>query len=145
MSTAPRFPDRKALIDGRKFNFGDVWIVKDKHITMPQSDHIGKRKYHHKRAVVVISNNNENYHPLCPIVTVAPLSHQVELMKDFDLKLLKEEDNVETDCLLQLKLAQPILKKDLSEFKGTISEGKKVETQVLIEEFFGLIEEDPTA
>ncbi|MNC32802.1 hypothetical protein D3C81_358460 [compost metagenome] len=138
MSTKPRFVDKRALFDDRKFNFGDVWIVTDEFVTMPQADHTGTRKRHNERWVVVTSNNEENFHPLCPIITVAPLSHQIQLLKKFDLMLKKENDSVNVDSLLQIKLMQPLLKKDLKEYKGAISEDRKIDLQVLIEDFFGL-------
>ncbi|MET3699364.1 PemK-like, MazF-like toxin of type II toxin-antitoxin system [Bacillus oleivorans] len=71
----------------RKFEFGSVWKIDDRDVTIPQVDKLGKRKEHEERWVVVISNNRENYHQLCPIVTVAPLSHRTDLKKPFDLGL----------------------------------------------------------
>lgn len=138
----PRFANKRALFDDRKFNFGEVWLVDDNLINMPHVDHIGARRSHQDRWVVVISNNVENVHPLCPIVTVAPLSHRVELMKEHDLLLESSEDNVNCDCLLQIKLTQPVIKKDLRDCKGPISEDKKVELQVLLEDFYGLHDDE---
>ncbi|MBD7967780.1 hypothetical protein H9647_06880 [Paenibacillus sp. Sa2BVA9] len=137
-----RYAGKRALFDDRKFNFGDVWILSDELITIPQADGTNTRKLHSERWVVITSNNVENYHPLCPIVTVSPLSHVVELAKEFDLELLPNTDNVKDKSLLQIKLMQPILKKDLATCKGPISEIKKVELQVLLEDFLGLAEAD---
>lgn len=126
------------LRDEREFNFGSVWKVDDKEVGIPQIDKLNSRNFHEQRWVVVISNNRENYHPLCPIVTVAPLSRRTDLKKPFDLILSKDYDNVKVDCLLQLKLSQPILKVDLFEYQGDISLSKKEELMVLIEDFYGL-------
>lgn len=138
------YGSRRDLKDTREFHFGSVWKVDDRDVSIPQSDKIsGARNVHDERWVVVISNNKENYHPLCPIVTIAPLSHRVDLKRDFDLELFKNTDNVKMDCLLQLKLSQPILKVDLYEEQGQISDESKVELQVFLEEFYGLsFEED---
>jgi mRNA-degrading endonuclease toxin of MazEF toxin-antitoxin module len=136
------YQSKREFFDDRKFIFGQVWKLDDSEIVIPQIDHLGEeaRTIHEERWVVVISNNSENHHPLCPIVTVAPLSTRNDLKKIHDLQLSNTNDSVKEDCLLQLKLAQPILKKELYELMGEISTDKKVELQVLIETFFGLYE-----
>lgn len=136
------YRNNRDFFDNREFNFGQVWKLDDSEIVIPQIDHLGTRTIHPERWVVVISNNSENYHPLCPIVTVAPLSTRIDLKKMHDLELSKENDNVKDDCLLQLKLGQPILKKELFELKGEISNDKKIELQVLLETYFGLVDEE---
>ena len=129
---------KSELRDEREFNFGSVWKVDDRDIGIPQADKLNSRTLHNERWVVVISNNTENHHPLCPIVTVAPLSHRVDLQRPFDLLLSKTNDNVKVNCLLQLKLSQPILKVDLFECQGEISLEKKEELMVSLEDFYGL-------
>lgn len=136
------YRNNKDFFDSREFKFGQVWKLDDREIAIPQIDHLGSRTIHPERWVVVVSNNPENHHPLCPIVTVAPLSTRTDLKKLHDLELSTTYDNVKEDCLLQLKLAQPILKKELYDIKGEISEDKKVELQVLLETFFGLVDEE---
>lgn len=134
----PNYESRKDLFDQREFQFGSVWKIDDRDVAIPQMDKLGQRNLHKDRWVVVISNNNENYHPLCPVVTVAPLSHRVDLKRHYDLELNPVADNVRVPCLLQLKLSQPILKVDLFEEQGQISDEKKEEVQVLLEDFYGL-------
>lgn len=141
MSTTPRYADKRALFDDRKFNFGDVWVLADEFVAIPQADNTNTRNKHAERWVVITSNNTENHHPLCPIVTISPLSHNVQHAKEFDLELLPSTDNVKNKSLLMIKLMQPILKKDLAVFKGAISDTKKIELQVLLEDFFGLADE----
>lgn len=137
--SSSNYASREQLKDTRMFSFGSIWKINDFDVHIPQVDKVGsKRTRHSERWVVVISNNNENFHPLCPIVTVAPLSSRVDLKKQHDLELNTSDDNVAVNCLLQLKLMQPILKVDLYDNKGEISEEAKVETQVLLEDFFGL-------
>lgn len=136
------YQSRRDFFDSREFNFGEVWLLDDSEIVIPQIDHLGIRTIHPERWVVVVSNNSENFHPLCPIVTVAPLSTRIDLKKLHDLELSEQNDNVKEDSILQLKLAQPILKKELNELKGEISDDKKVELQVLLETYFGLADEE---
>lgn len=136
------YRDRQELNDSRGFAFGSIWKVDDRNVAIPQVDRMETRNFHDERWVVVISNNRENYHPLCPVVTVAPLSHRVDLKRPYDLELFRERDNVKVDCLLQLKLAQPILKVDLYENKKEISEQAMIELQALIEDYFNITYED---
>ena len=137
-----KYQSREDLRDLREFNFGSVWKVDDRDISIPQVDKLSSRNTHQERWVVVISNNHENHHPLCPIVTIAPLSSRVDCRRKFDLLLNSATDNVKVDCLCQLKLSQPILKVDLFEHKGEISQEAKEELQILIEDFYGLTYED---
>lgn len=137
------YQSREELRDRREFVFGSVWKIDDRDVEIPQSDKIKKPRFYHKeRWVVVISNNSENYHPLCPVVTVAPLSHRIDLKRPFDLDLSKARDNTKVDCLLQLKLSQPILKVDLFEFQGEISDETKEELMILLEDYYGLTYEE---
>ncbi|EFV72847.1 hypothetical protein HMPREF1012_01565 [Bacillus sp. BT1B_CT2] len=136
-------PSYQSLIDERDFNFGSVWKVADSDVSIPQADkRKNVRKVHQERWVVVISNNNQNYNPVCPIVTVAPLSSRTDLKKKFDLELYNSRDNVKLDSLLQLQLSQPILKVDLFDLQGEISQDAKDELLFLIEDYFGLTYED---
>lgn len=136
------YQSRKELYDQREFQFGTVWKIDDRDIAIPQIDKLGTRNIHEERWVVVVSNNRENFHPLCPIITVAPLSHRTDLKREFDLELNPHTDNVRVPSLLQLKLSQPILKVDLFEQQGHLSEEKKEELLVSIEEYFGLSFDD---
>ncbi|WP_186668778.1 type II toxin-antitoxin system PemK/MazF family toxin [Sporosarcina sp. BP05] len=136
------YQSKRDFFDDRSFSFGQVWLLNDSEIVIPQIDHLQTRKVHEERWVVVTSNNPENHHPLCPIVTVSPLSTRVDLKRNYDLNLDKANDNVKENCLLQLQLSQPILKKELYELQGDISDDKKVELQVLLESFFGLFDEE---
>ncbi|MBG9769418.1 type II toxin-antitoxin system PemK/MazF family toxin [Bacillus subtilis] len=143
MVPSHKYQSREQLRDNRQFDFGSVWKIDDRDVSIPQTDKIPNSRFvHQERWVVVISNNNENYHPLCPIVTVAPLSHRTDLKRLFDLELLSSKDNVKVDCLLQLKLSQPILKVDLFDYQGDISDDAKEELQILIEDFYGLTYEE---
>lgn len=119
------YRSRRDLKDEREFQFGDVWKVDDRDVSIPQIDKLNSRSIHKERWVVVVSNNSENTHPLCPIVTVAPLSHRTDLKRTLDLDIYRDSDNVKVDCVLQLKLSQPILKVDLFEYQGSISDNVK--------------------
>lgn len=90
----------------------------------------------------MVSNSQENFHPLCPVVTAAPLSHRTDLKRMFDIELDLKSDHLEIPCLAQTKLIQPIAKKDLSDFQGTISDPKKEELFVAVQRLFGMEDEE---
>lgn len=123
-----QYNDRSQLIDDREFELGQIWTIKDELISIPQADRIdGARILHDKRSVVVVQNNEQNYNKMCPIITVAPLSSRIDLRRKYDILLTPEKDNVKVPCLVQLSLAQPVLKVDLDEMKGIISEESMAE------------------
>ncbi|WP_338826257.1 hypothetical protein MTBGP_09500 [Moorella thermoacetica] len=120
-----QYKSRRELIDNREFQIGEIYLINDGHISIPQADRLkGGRKYHHLRPVVIIHNNEENINPLCPTVMIAPLSSRTDLKRPFDLPIFKDTDGVEEDCLIQLNLSQPVLKVDLSDCLGQISMDK---------------------
>lgn len=137
-SQLSKYISREQLIDRREFRFGEIYLLDDELINLPKTDRLGIRRLHDDRWVVVISNNDENMHPLAPTVTVAPLSHRVDLKREFDLEVFAESDSVEQDSLIMLKQMQPVCKVDLREYKGEISDNKKEQLLALLELYYGL-------
>jgi mRNA interferase MazF len=74
---------------------------------------------------------------MCPIVTVAPLSHRTDLKRKFDVLLYVGKDNVKKDCIAQMQLIQPICKVDLGEYLGFISTEKQAEIMDAFLEMIG--------
>lgn len=132
---------RESLLDVREFEFGQVWTVSDELISIPDADRIGERDLHQYRSVLIVSNHSGNSNPLLPVVTVAPLSHRVELMKKGDVELEAQRDNLRVDSIVRLRLMQPVLKADIVNHVATISDDGKEDILNTIEEFFSLIPE----
>lgn len=127
------------LADDRPFEFGQIYLIADELVTIPDADRvINGREKRKVRPVVIVSNNDQNCNPVCPIVTIAPLSKRVDLFRPNDVELFAERDGVAMDCILRFSLTQPVLKKDIGELKGEISIEKKQELITVIEEFYGL-------
>ena len=123
-----KYSKKAELIDDREFELGQIWLRKDELLTIPQADRIKNgRKMHEIRAVVITQNNEQNYNKMCPIITVAPLSHRIDLKRKYDVELSSANDNVDCDCIVQIPLCQPVLKIDLEEMKGIISTEKMAE------------------
>ncbi|MDK2793344.1 MAG: mRNA interferase MazF [Deferribacteres bacterium] len=125
--SSPQFLSKDDLIDERTFNFGEIWKIRDCLISIPDADRINSRNEHFCRTVVIVDNNKQNSNKFSPIITVAPLSHRLDCMREFDIPLSKEKDGVKEDCLLRMSLAQPVLKKDLYERIGEIHDDSKDE------------------
>lgn len=127
------YKSRKDIIDEREFHIGEIYKINDQLISLPAIDRLEKdRLIHEERWVVVVHSYEENINPLCPVVTVAPLSHRIDLKRPYDLPVFKDQDDVKTDSLVQLKLLQPVLKVDLGEFIGSLSE-EKIEEMIAIQ------------
>jgi hypothetical protein len=127
------------LADNRTFEFGQIYLITDQLLSIPDADRVvDGRNIRTLRPIVIISNNGENTNPVCPTITVAPLSKRADLFRPNDLELFKKQDKVVIDCILRFSLAQPVLKKDIGDLKGKISKGKKQELITIIEEYYGL-------
>jgi len=46
----------------------------------------------------------------------------MDCIRDFDIELSKEHDQVQDNCIVRLSLSQPVLKKDLFTCEGVVSE-----------------------
>lgn len=113
------------LIDNREFKIGEVYFLNDQFISIPDEDRTSKeRNVHDRRPVVVTHSNSENCNHLCPVITVAPLSHRIDLKRTFDLRVCKGKDGLLMDSLVRLRLMQPVLKVDLEKFQSRLSEPK---------------------
>ena len=137
-----RYKKNESLEDDRQFSPGDVWKVRDELISFPSVDRVvDKRNFHFCRLVVITQNCEENNNKYIPIIQVAPLSTQVRFQQRFDILLNKGVDIFDTNaqqCKLELDLEQPILKKDLFEKVGHISDDKWNEVVALKAEMMGL-------
>ena len=70
-----------------------------------------------------LENNDEN----SIIIEVAPLTTTTKYLQKFDVLLLRDKDGVKQDCMVQVQLSQPVLKKDLFKKVAEISPEKKEE------------------
>lgn len=139
---SPKIHNREDMIDDREFIFGQIWKIRDILVGIPDADRVGDRKEHFARCVVVVDNNDKNSSEDFPIITVCPLSHRIDCIRDFDVELKKENDGVNQDCLVRISLSQPVLKKDLHTCEGEISNDAKTEIIAVLMQKFGLISEE---
>ena len=128
--------------DDREFVFGDVWKVRDELVSLLPSDRVeNTRKLHTCRLVVITQNCDENNDKYFPVIQVAPLTTKIKYKQKFDIELKKGVDIFDTNadtCMIQMQLEQPMLKKDLYEKVGYISDDKKYEVMALKLELTGL-------
>ncbi|WCK55131.1 type II toxin-antitoxin system PemK/MazF family toxin [Aneurinibacillus sp. Ricciae_BoGa-3] len=141
---AQKYNARRDLLDNREFKFGQIWKLRDKLIRLLPSDRIeDDRTYYASRTVVVVQNCIENNDEDYLIVRVAPLTTTVEFEQKFDVILYpndgdEKKDDVKEKCMAQVQLTQPILKKDMFEVVGEISNEKKNEVAAAIMKMLGI-------
>lgn len=137
-----KYKQFESLEDDRIFSPGDVWKIRDELISFPSADRVkGKRNVHPCRLVLITQNCEENSNKYFPIIRVAPLSTQIKHQQKFDILLDKGVDIFGTNsqkCMIELQLEQPILKKDLFEKVGYISDDKWNEVIALKTEIMGI-------
>ena len=112
--------------DSREFALGEIWTVRDELLSLLPADrvHGARENYYPSRTVVVIQNSEENTDPTYPVIRVVPLTSQVRFMREFDVELNPQLDSVKKTCIARVQLAQPILKNDLYQKVGDISQDK---------------------
>ena len=126
--------------DDRVFEVGEVYYIKDKLISMPNTDRLDTRNYHKGRPVVIMQNNSENSNPKSPLITIAPTSSNLKYKRENDLILTPEKDGVKKKCFLITKLMQPVLKVDLERSIGQLSNEKIKQSLSLVLEKLGVID-----
>ncbi|RKO65683.1 type II toxin-antitoxin system PemK/MazF family toxin [Desulfofundulus salinus] len=132
---------KKAGIDNRRFEQGEIYLVGDEEVKIPD-DKITNRTFHNTRPVVIVYNHPTNWDPLYPIIVAAPLSHEITRKRETDLEVFASEDGVECDCLLRLGLIQPFLKCDLHGPKGKLSERRIEQMLALLLHLLGVDMDD---
>lgn len=104
------------------FTQGDVCLVEDESVVMPQTPE-GKRKYHPDgRTCVVLTNPRLSERPTYPIVSIAPTSTRIDLKEESDFPLTGNQNNgLHKDCLVMLGHIQPVRKSDIFKRIGKLS------------------------
>lgn len=134
-----RYPFPEAICVNREVEFGQVYLIDDRLVSIPDADRVqGGRTFHPTRRVVIIQNNATNYTTF-PTVHVAPLTSRVDTKRRWDVELVPErEPAIDKPVLVRISLAQPILRADLGECLGSLSDEKQAEVLVVLAEFFGI-------
>lgn len=138
---AIKYDNFNAIEDDRSFAFGEIWKVRDCLVSLLPTDRVNVvRTIHPCRLVVITQNCDENDNKYFPIIRVAPLASNTRYLQKFDIKLIKDIDaqGINKDCMIQMHLEQPMLKVDLFEKVGYISEDKEFEVIALEAELIGL-------
>lgn len=139
-----KHPFPKAIYINKEVEFGEIYLVRDSLISFPETDRVeGQRTEHDTdRRVVIVQNNTSNY-SMEPTVLIAPLTHRTDLKRLHDIELFnKDESAITKDVLVKLQHIQPILRADLGEYTGEISDTKQAEIMQGILEIFGQDQDD---
>ncbi len=141
---AELYSEVESLKDSREFAFGEIWKLRDELIRLLPSDRVvDKRKTYPSRTVLVVQNCLENNDEESLLIRVAPISTTIRFLQKFDVLLYPNEGNVKKDdvlrkCMAQIQLTQPVLKKDMYEKVGEISNDKKEEIAAIKLELLGI-------
>ncbi|MDI6706672.1 MAG: type II toxin-antitoxin system PemK/MazF family toxin [Bacillota bacterium] len=135
------YKNSSELIDERCFQIGEIYFIKDELVSIPDADRVENgRDIHEGRRVVIIHNHEQNNNKLCPIVTIAPFSHRIDLKRPHDLIVTLEdvEGGLKVDSLIRLSLMQPVLKIDMERCIGSLKDYKVEELIAMQIEMLGI-------
>lgn len=133
------YNDVTKLKDTREFAFGEIWLLRDELIRLLPSDRVlGNRKIYPSRSVLVVQNCLENNDDESLLIRIAPLSTTIRFEQKYDIRLHPDKDGVKSECMAQIQLTQPILKKDMFKKVGEISDVKKREIAAAKLELLGI-------
>ncbi len=134
-----KYNEVEDLKDTREFVFGEIWILRDNLISLLPSDRVvNRRNMHSSRPVLVVQNCLENNDEESLLIRVAPMSTTIRFEQKFDIRLHPATDGVKDECMAQVQLTQPILKKDMERKVGMISDDKKQEIAAAKLELLGV-------
>lgn len=134
-----QYKEVEDLKDAREFEFGEIWLLRDELIRLLPSDRVvNRRNMHNSRAVLVVQNCLENNDEESLLIRIAPMSSTIWFEQKFDVRLHPATDEVKRECMAQVQLTQPILKKDMFKRVGMISNDKKQEIAAAKLELLGV-------
>lgn len=100
--------------DDREFRQGEIFLVKDELVNIPDTFlDLRGRTYHRRRPVVIIYDASSNANPNSYTVIAAPVSHRIDMKRETDLICPQREGGFKQDSVIRLGLLQPFLKIDL--------------------------------
>lgn len=134
------YPFPQAIFVNKIVEFGEVYLVNDRLVSIPDADRVQDgRSFHETRRVVIVQNNTNTNYTTFPVVLVAPLTSRIETKRRYDIELFPEEEEaINKPVLIRLGLIQPILRADLGECLGTLTRPKQAEIMQAIKEIFGI-------
>jgi mRNA-degrading endonuclease toxin of MazEF toxin-antitoxin module len=97
-----------------------VVTVTDKKLSFPHN--LLNRKVHDRRFAAVLSNDQICASSGHPLIVVVPMTHSTDTQSETDVLISRTRSNgLETDSLAQLHLIQPLLKTDVIDKRGVLS------------------------
>jgi len=104
---------------------GGIYKLKDDVVKIPDGDLKGNRTKHEFRTVAVLSNQTICNSIACPVVTIVPLSSVTDSKAETDYTIRKSNENcLERDSRLMFGYIQPVLKSDLEQQFGRLSDAE---------------------
>jgi mRNA-degrading endonuclease toxin of MazEF toxin-antitoxin module len=102
---------------------GDVCLVDDKHVVIPETPE-EKRKYHENGRTCLVLSNEEMCNTVSfPIFSIAPISHLVHLKDSCDFRINPTGKNgLHEPSIIMLGHIQPVRKLDVFKKIGTLAD-----------------------
>ncbi|MBD3183299.1 hypothetical protein GF312_13465 [Candidatus Poribacteria bacterium] len=98
---------------------GEIWATK----SSPLSPNGGQLpEVQNPVHVVILLDDKDAYNKSYPDVRIAPISNKVDQASDMDLMLSAEENPLEKDIIIEIWNSQPMLKANLSQLYGKLSD-----------------------
>lgn len=119
--------------------YGGLYWVSDAALSLPPND---DRHLHDRRPVLVISGPETNSDPLWPVVLIMPLSSETGRKTKFCVKVPAFEGNLEKKTWVRVPAVQPLLKRDLQDYLGTLPDSRVDEIQGRLWQYLGMLDED---
>lgn len=129
--------DPSQWIDARQFVQGEVYWADDKYVSETVKDLFGLQEKG-RRPVMVVQGDAANSVPRVPLILVAPLTASGRAL-GLDYALPAAVTGLKRDSVVQLSLIQPIPKKALEQYVGTIQGSHLEEIRARLAQKFGLI------
>jgi hypothetical protein len=102
---------------------GDVYLVQDAHVIIPETKARDRLLHPHGRTCVILSSNVFCADPLYPLVSIAPTSHRVDLKDASDFPIEPSSVNgLKLESLVLLGHVQPVRKSSLFRKIGSLSQ-----------------------
>jgi len=116
---------------------GGLYLVADSKLTLPPEE---KRQIHNeRRPFLVLSGSQTNSDAQWPVVLGCPVSASTLYKTRFDVKLAAHEAGTIKKCWIRVPAVQPLLKTDLEDLTGTLTQDRLEEVQGRLLTYLGLV------
>jgi mRNA-degrading endonuclease toxin of MazEF toxin-antitoxin module len=119
---------------------GGIYLVADSTIVLLPAE--SRAVHDSRRPVLVLSGSETNADPNWVVVLACPISSSTTRRTKFCVKLSAGEGNVTGKCWVRIPAVQALMKSNLEDHQGVITENRLAECYARLVEYMGLTAED---